>query len=150
MTTTAYIFFSIIAPPHLHPPPPKRERGVWKERYGVVPEGLLTFLGFLGNAGLCPWKRLPEFIELRDGIKMFAVVFVTASDAMDSFFFFFFFFFFGGGGYRLCRVPEIKSYILSCGHSVSGGKIFFSGGLSLEAIYQSSGSSLFVKTTKES
>ena len=113
----------------------------------MVPEGLLTFLGFLGNAGLCPWKRLPEFIELRDVIKMFAVFFVKASDAMDSFFFFFFL---GGGGYRLCRVPEIKSYILSCGHSVSGGKIFFSGGLSLEAIYQSSGSSLFVKTTKES
>ena len=63
------------------------------------------------------------------------------------------------GVYRLCRVLEIKSYILSWGHSVFGRKNFFSffpffsGGLSLEAIDQSSGSSyraLFVKTTKES
>ena len=29
--------------------------------YGVVPKGLLTFLGFLGNAEFSPWKRLPEF-----------------------------------------------------------------------------------------
>ena len=27
-------------------------------------KGLLTFLGFLGNAEFSPWKRLPEFIEL--------------------------------------------------------------------------------------
>ena len=33
--------------------------------YGVLPKGLLTFLGFLGNAELSPWKRLPEFNELR-------------------------------------------------------------------------------------
>ena len=55
--------------------------------------------------------------------------------------------------YRLCRVPEIKSYILSWEHSVFGRKFFFfSGGLSLEAIYQSSGSSFracFVKTAKD-
>ena len=28
--------------------------------YGVLPMGLLTFLGFLGNAEFSPWKRLPE------------------------------------------------------------------------------------------
>ena len=39
--------------------------------------------------------------------KKFAVVFVTASLAIDSFFLFFFFV------YRLCRVPGIKSYVLS-------------------------------------
>ena len=33
--------------------------------YGVVPKVLLTFLGFLGNAEFSPWKRLPEFVELR-------------------------------------------------------------------------------------
>ena len=33
--------------------------------YGMVPKGLLTFLGFLGNAEFSPWKRLPELIELR-------------------------------------------------------------------------------------
>ena len=48
-----------------------------------------------------------------------------------------------------------KSYILSRGHSVFQRKkfFFFSGGLSFEAIHQSSGSSFrdfFVKTTKES
>ena len=39
------------------------------------------------------------------------------------------------------KVPEIKSYILSRGHSVFRRKNFFSGGLSLEAIHQSSWSS---------
>ena len=34
-------------------------------RYGVLPKGLLTFLGFLGNAEFSPWKRTPELIELR-------------------------------------------------------------------------------------
>ena len=43
-------------------------------------------------------------------IKTFAVVFVTANDAMDW------------GGVTDCRVPEIKSYILSQGHSVFGRK----------------------------
>ena len=33
--------------------------------YGVVPKGLLTFLGVLGNVEFSPWKRLPEFIELQ-------------------------------------------------------------------------------------
>ena len=42
----------------------------------MVPKGLLTFLGFLGNAEFSPWKRLPEFIEK----EKFAGVFVTASD----------------------------------------------------------------------
>ena len=55
--------------------------------------------------------------------------------------------------YGLYHVPEIKSRSLSWGHSVFGRKEYlFSGGLSLEAIYQSSGSSFhafFVKTTKE-
>ena len=37
----------------------------WGGRYGVVPKGLVTFLGLLGNAEFSPWKRLPEFIELR-------------------------------------------------------------------------------------
>ena len=49
--------------------------------------------------------------------------------------------FFFWGGYRLCHVPEIKSYILSWGRSVFGRKNFFSGGSSLGAIYRSSGSS---------
>ena len=40
----------------------------------MVPKGLLTFLGFLGNAEFSPWKRPPEVI------KKFAGVFVTASD----------------------------------------------------------------------
>ena len=35
------------------------------DAYGVVPKGLLTFLGYLGNAEFSPWKRLPAFIELR-------------------------------------------------------------------------------------
>ena len=53
------------------------------------------------------------------------------------------------------KVPEIKSYTLSQGHSVFRRKKYFflSGGLSFEAIHQSSGSSFcdfFVKTTKES
>ena len=30
----------------------------------VVPKGLLTFLGFLGNADFSPWKIFPEFNEL--------------------------------------------------------------------------------------
>ena len=33
--------------------------------YGVVPNGLLTCPGFLGNAEFSPWKRLREFVELR-------------------------------------------------------------------------------------
>ena len=40
----------------------------------MVPKGLLTFLGFLGNAEFSPWKRPPEVI------KKIAGVFVTASD----------------------------------------------------------------------
>ena len=44
------------------------------------PKELLTFLGLLGNAEFSPWKRLPEFIELRKS-------YVTASDAMDFFWF---------------------------------------------------------------
>ena len=50
------------------------------------------------------------------------------------------------------RFLRKKSYILSRGHSVFQTKIF-SGGLSLEAIHQRSGSifrDFFVKTTKES
>ena len=58
----------------------------------VVPKGLLTFLGYLGNAEFTP-----------EILKKFAFVFVTASDAMDFFIVV----------YRFCRVPEIKSYILS-------------------------------------
>ena len=49
--------------------------------YGVVPKGLLTFLGFLGKAleetSGVQWT--PEVIKK----KKIAVVFVTASDAMD-------------------------------------------------------------------
>ena len=45
--------------------------------YGVVPKGLLTFLGFLGNAEFSPRKSSGSHK------KKFAVVFVTASDAMD-------------------------------------------------------------------
>ena len=52
------------------------------------------------------------------------------------------------------KVPEIKAYILCREHSVfRREKYFFSGGLSLEAIHQSFGSSFrdfFVKTTRES
>ena len=33
--------------------------------YWVVPKGLVTFLGFLGNAEFSPRKRLLEFIELQ-------------------------------------------------------------------------------------
>ena len=29
----------------------------------MVPKGLLTFLGFLGNSEFSPWKRLPEFTK---------------------------------------------------------------------------------------
>ena len=39
--------------------------------YGVVPKGLLTFLGFLSNAEFSPWKRRSEFIELRKALKIF-------------------------------------------------------------------------------
>ena len=46
--------------------------------YRVVPKGLLTFLGFLGNAQFSPWKRLPDFNA--EVIKKFADVFVTASE----------------------------------------------------------------------
>ena len=74
----------------------------WLQRPGVI-----NFLWIFRQCGVSPWKRLTEFTELQKSEKKFAVVFVTASDAMD------FFFFFGGGCYRLCRVPEIKSYILS-------------------------------------
>ena len=69
----------------------------------MVPKGLLTFLGFLGNAEFSSWKRLPDFIKLRKSLKIciylykkFVVVFVAASDAMD-----FLFFLFGGGGGRV-------------------------------------------------
>ena len=50
------------------------------------------------------------------------------------------------------KVPEIETYILSRGHSVfRRKKYFFSGGLSLDALHQSSKSTFrdfFVKTTK--
>ena len=46
----------------------------------MVPKGLLTFLGFLGNAEFSPWKRLPEFIKLWKSYKSLRVFFVTASD----------------------------------------------------------------------
>ena len=50
---------------------------------GVVPKGLLTFLGFLDNAEFSPWKRL---LELNSGSlkTKFAGVSETASD--DFFF----------------------------------------------------------------
>ena len=41
----------------------------------MVPKGLLTFFGFLGNAEFSPWKRLLEFKS-----KKFAGVFVTANN----------------------------------------------------------------------
>ena len=41
--------------------------------YGMVPKGLLTFLGFLGNAEFSPCKRLLEFIELRKSQKSLRV-----------------------------------------------------------------------------
>ena len=34
--------------------------------YGVVPKGLLSFLGVLENAEISPCERLPEFNELRE------------------------------------------------------------------------------------
>ena len=46
----------------------------------VAPKGLLTFLGFLGNAEFSPWKRLPESEVTHTHTKKFAGVFVTASD----------------------------------------------------------------------
>ena len=46
----------------------------------VVPKGLLTFLGFLGNAEFSPWRRLPEFLNSGSHKKKFAPVFVTVSD----------------------------------------------------------------------
>ena len=60
----------------------------------MVPKGLLTFLGFLGYAEFSPWKRLPEFIELRviyikkkkkKKQDKAAGVFVTASDFLFLF-----------------------------------------------------------------
>ena len=50
--------------------------------YGVDPKGLITFLGFLGNAEFSPWMRLPEFTELQKSKKKFVGVFVTASDGV--------------------------------------------------------------------
>ena len=111
-------------------------------QYGVVPKGLLTFLGRLGNADFSlnsgSHKKVCScFMTASD-----AVVFMTACDAMDFF----------------CLL------IVSC----SWDKILYSnlrtqsfwkeeknisGGLSLEAIYQNSGSSFcafFAKSTKES
>ena len=41
--------------------------------YRVVPKGLITSLGFLGNAEFSPWKRLPEFIALRKSYKSLRV-----------------------------------------------------------------------------
>ena len=75
---------------------------------------------------------------------MFAVAFVTASDAMDFL-----------GGYRLCRVPEIKSYILSWGHSVFGKKKYFFLAVCLSKRFTKVPEvllalSFFLKTTKES
>ena len=64
--------------------------------YGVVPQGLLTFLGFLGNAEFSPWKRLPEFNELRKSQKSLGA-FVTVSDN-----------FWGGGLFgrkKICAIP---------------------------------------------
>ena len=74
----------------------------------MVPKGLLTFLGFLGSVEFSPWKILQEVIELHTSLKKkkFTVVFVTASDAMIFVCLCFFV-------YRSCRVPEIKSYIVS-------------------------------------
>ena len=39
--------------------------------YWLVTKGLLTVLGFLGNAEFSPWKGLPEFIELWKGLPEF-------------------------------------------------------------------------------
>ena len=41
----------------------------------MVPKGLLTFLGILGNAEFSPWERLPEFTELRKSWKKVCVCF---------------------------------------------------------------------------
>ena len=69
--------------------------------YGAVPKGLLTFLGFLGNAEFSPWNRLPEFINSGSYKKKFVVVFVTASDTIFLFVCLFVCLFFGGRrGYR--------------------------------------------------
>ena len=46
----------------------------------MVPKGLLTFLGFLGNAEFSPWRRLPELRTTEVIKKKFVGVFVTASD----------------------------------------------------------------------
>ena len=78
---------------------------------GVVPKGLLTFLGVLGNAEFSPWKRLPGFIENSGSHKKVCGCF-RDSQWRHGFL----------GVYRLCRVPKIKSYILSWGHSVFGRK----------------------------
>ena len=50
------------------------------QRYGVVPKGLFTFLGFLGNAEFSPWKRTPEVNKKIK--KKFMGVFVRASDVL--------------------------------------------------------------------
>ena len=42
--------------------------------YGMVPKGLLTFLGFLGDAEFCPGKRL------RNSLKTFARVLMQNED----------------------------------------------------------------------
>ena len=42
--------------------------------YGVVPKGLLTFLGFLGSAEFGPWKILPEFNKLRKSLKKILII----------------------------------------------------------------------------
>ena len=51
----------------------------------MVPKGLLTFLGFFGNAEFSPLKRLMNSGSHK---KKFAGVFVTASDVFFLFFVF--------------------------------------------------------------
>ena len=88
---------------------------------------------------LNPWKRLPEFNEIRKSPKKVCGCF-RDSQWRHGFFL-----------NRLCRVPEIKFYILGWGHGVLGGRKKCSVGLSLEAMYQSSGNSFrafFVKTPR--
>ena len=46
-------------------------------RYGVVPKGLLTFLGFLCNAEFSPCWALPEYIQALTHLACLRVFSVT-------------------------------------------------------------------------
>ena len=133
--------------------------------YGVVPEGLLTFLRFFRQCGCFLWFCLEKYclcypcsgdegsiLEINFNVyayrreKSGKPIFTVFRRHQRSIGIFLRLTFYEMWHYNTkwsyLKVPEIKSYILSWGHSVfRGKKYFFSGGLSLEARDQSSGSS---------